>query len=110
MCVMPLLESRSGRSASGTVQPLRPQAAVADTIALHHAFPCLPACSFRDWLHHHALEAAMKARCGCAASAAQLRHLLRDQREVGALLFELLITASWLPCMQVELFSPANVT
>ncbi|PRW56463.1 shewanella phosphatase 2 [Chlorella sorokiniana] len=37
--------------------------------------------SFRDWLHHHTLEAAMKARCGCAASAAQLHRLLRHQRE-----------------------------
>ncbi|PSC71506.1 calcineurin-like phosphoesterase family [Micractinium conductrix] len=37
--------------------------------------------SFRQWLHGHTLEAALQAQCGCAASATQLRSLLRMQRE-----------------------------
>ena len=40
-----------------------------------------PLRSFRQWLHGHTLEAALQAQCGCAASATQLRSLLRMQRE-----------------------------
>lgn len=37
--------------------------------------------SFRDWLHRHTMETALKAHCGCTASAAGLHTLLREQRE-----------------------------
>lgn len=43
-----------------------------------HPTPC---CSFKEWLHSHTLEAALKARCGCTASAAGLRELLQTRRE-----------------------------
>ena len=38
--------------------------------------PLLPARSFKDWLHGRTVEAALKAKCGCEASAAGLRRLL----------------------------------
>lgn len=40
-----------------------------------------PCRSFKDWLHSHTMEVALKARCGCASSAAGLRELLRTRRE-----------------------------
>jgi hypothetical protein len=36
--------------------------------------------SFKDWLHGHTMEAALKAKCGCEASAAGLRQLLQQHR------------------------------
>lgn len=44
-----------------------------------HCYCTLP--SFKDWLHGHTFEAALKAQCGCTASAAGLRRLLHDQRQ-----------------------------
>ena len=62
--------------------PRVPQACPKPRPAAPRTSPLLPR-SFKDWLHGHTLEAALKARCGCAASAAGLRRLLHDARQHG---------------------------